>query len=226
MILGIYGGGGMGKTIVDFAKIINAKNHQWDKFIFIDDVLQSKREYGLDVFSFDEMRHAFKPDEIELSISLGEPEYREMLYNRIKAAGYSLARLVDPDAVIAGTARLGEGVIITKCLIVSDVVISDNSMVLWDAIIGHDVVVGSHTVIAVGAFIGGHCKIGNKVYVGVRAILRDRILVEDTAVLALGSVIVKSVPGDVVALGNPARFIKKTADYRVFDKKNDSVQDV
>ena len=39
---------------------------------------------------------------------------------------------------------------------------------------------------------------------------------EDNAVVAIGAVVFRSIPGDVIALGNPAKNMKKADNYRIF----------
>ncbi len=216
MILGIYGAGGNGKTAADLAHYINRRENRWEKIVFIDDVTDQKVIYGLEVYSFEEAMRTFAQDEIGFVISNGEPADRELLYNKLKEHHCRFETMVNPDAWVPEGTRLGEGCILGHCSIGSDAIIGNNTFVSQDAIVGHDTVIGDNCIISAASFVAGHCLIGNKVYVGPRAVLRDRIKVEDTAVIAIGAVIFKDVPGDVIALGNPAKHIRKEDGYRIF----------
>ncbi len=216
MILGVYGAGGNGKTVVDLAHVINKKSKRWDRIVFIDDVTQEKNVYDTDVYTFEEAITQFNKDEISFVISLGEPADREMLYNKLKEHGCRFDTLVDPEAWIPGRTVIGEGCILSVCTVTSDTVLEPNVFVSQYAIIGHDTTIGANSIVSAGSFVAGHCKIGKNVYIGPRAALRDRIDVEDNAVVAIGAVVLKNVPGNVIALGNPAKYIKKEDGYRIF----------
>ncbi len=43
MVLAIYGAGGLGREVLELAKIINKKEKLWDSFIFIVDGADSKK---------------------------------------------------------------------------------------------------------------------------------------------------------------------------------------
>lgn len=216
MILGVYGAGGNGKTVVDLAHFIEKRNKRWDRIVFIDDVTDEKMVYGIEVYSYEEAMSTFQKDEIGFIISNGEPADREKLFNKLKDDGCHFETLINPDAWLPEKTVIGEGCIVGLCTVGSDSCIGDNTFVSQDAIIGHDTVIGKNTIVSAGSFIAGHCKIGGKVYIGPRASLRDRISVEDTAVVAIGAVVLKDVPGNVIALGNPAKYIRKEDDYRIF----------
>ncbi len=216
MILGIYGAGGNGKTAVDLANVINNRSKRWDRIVFIDDVINEKTIYGVDVYTFEESVRMFSRDEISYVISNGEPSDREMLYNRLKELECRLETLINPDAWVPEGTIIGEGCILALCSIGSDTIIENNVVISQDALIGHDTKIGANTNISAGAFVAGHCNIGKNVYIGPRAVLRDRIDVEENAVVALGAVVFKDVPGTAIAIGNPAKHIKKEDGFRIF----------
>jgi len=51
--------------------------------------------------------------------------------------------------------------------------------------------------------------IGKRVFVGANAIILKGVTVGDNAVIGAGSVVVKSVPANVIAAGNPCRVIRE-----------------
>lgn len=52
-------------------------------------------------------------------------------------------------------------------------------------------------------------KIGNHVFVGARSIICKGVNIGDRTIVAAGSVVVKDIPEDCIAGGNPARVIKQ-----------------
>ena len=52
-------------------------------------------------------------------------------------------------------------------------------------------------------------KIGNNVYIGPNVCLVENVMIGDNAKIGAGAVVVKDVPANATAVGNPARVIIK-----------------
>ncbi|PLR76404.1 acetyltransferase [Bacillus sp. V3-13] len=59
-----------------------------------------------------------------------------------------------------------------------------------------------------GTEYGKPVTIGNNVWIGGRAVIAPGVTIGDNAVIAAGAVVVKDVPENTVAGGNPAKIIK------------------
>ena len=51
--------------------------------------------------------------------------------------------------------------------------------------------------------------IGNDCWIGYRSIILKGVTIGDRSIVAAGSVVTNSLPGDIIAAGNPARIVKK-----------------
>lgn len=216
MKIGVYGAGGNGKTAVDRIEIINQQMKKYEEILFIDDVICTDSFYGLHVYSFEKMCENFTSNDIEILISLGDPKARKSVYDKVKDQGYELATIIDPRASVAKSARIGEGSIVCNASIGSDAVIGVNCIISEYAMIGHDVVIGDHCDISANVFIGGHCILGDRVFMAPKAATRDRVNVGDDAVLALSAAVYKDVPTGFIAIGNPARIMKRDLNKGLF----------
>ncbi len=84
--------------------------------------------------------------------------------------------------------------------------------------IGDDVFIGHSVVIATlnhdidpqkrASMIAKKVKIGNKVWIGSNVNIVPNVAIGDNAIVAMGSVVTKDVPDNVIVAGNPARIIK------------------
>ncbi len=216
MKLGIYGAGGSGENIFDLAMDIQENVYRWDEILFIDDVRTEKMFLSKRILPFIELKTSISPDDIEIAISLGEPKYRRILYERVKAAGYRLAQMIDPKSHISPVVSLGEGVIIMNDGLSGLISIGDNVLIFSQAVIGHNSTIGSNCVISVTSFIGGSCAIGNDVYIGPHAMVKDRLTVGNRAVVGMGAALLTDLNDDYAAFGNPARALRRREDEKLF----------
>lgn len=210
MTLAIYCAGGLGKEIIALARAVS----RWENIIFVDDVTGDEWYQGAKVFRFDEVKDF--PDEVEFVIANGEPEAREMLYNKIKNAGYKLTTIYGPGCSILPGAQIGEGCILSDCIISSDVVVKDNVMINSKVVIGHDAIVGLHSIVSAFCFVGGYTIVGNKVYMAPGSMAKDRIYIGESSIISLGAVLLRSVRKQAIMVGNPARRLGKNLEKKVF----------
>lgn len=215
MILGIYGSGGLGREVLELAKIIN-QNKRWDNIIFIDDI--NKGNYNhVERYSFEEFLNKFKASETEIVIASGEPAVRELLYNRVVDNQYSLATLIHPTTVIPDDAKIGQGVVVNLGnFISSNVEIEDNVFLQQYVVIGHDSSVKRHSLVSAFVAIAGNCYIGESTYIGMHVPIKENITIGDNVIVGMGSCVLRDIQSDVIALGNPARGMTRNGERRVF----------
>ncbi|WP_431821047.1 acetyltransferase [Burkholderia sp. F1] len=211
----IYGAGGFGKEVMDVARRQAAG--QWKDIAFVDDICPERTRYGAAVLRFDDPEVRGRLHEIEFVIAVGEPAGREKLAQKLREADARLGKVVDLSSIVADTARLGDGVVVTPfCSVSSDAVLGANVCVNTMAIVGHDVQVGEHTVISSQVNVGGACTIGSGSYIGMGALIKEGVRIGSNSIIGMGSVVYGDIPDDVIALGNPARVARPNTDRKVF----------
>lgn len=140
---------------------------------------------------------------------MGQGGPRERLYEILKKTGYRIPVIVDPSAVIAADARIGEGSFIGKAAVVNaGAVVGRMCIVNTSAVIEHDCRIGDFTHISVSAVCCGGARAGRLVMVGANATLLQGISVGDGAVIGAGSVVLHDVEAGRTAAGNPARLLR------------------
>lgn len=213
----IYCAGGFGKEVMDVARRFNAANARWQAIHFIDDVCETPTRYDARVFKFEEACDWLQQNQGEVLIANGEPAARGMLREKLETQGIALATLIDTSTIVADTARIADGVVITPlCSISSDAEIRTNASVNTMSIVGHDVIVGENTVISSMVNIGGKTTIGKNSYVGMGALIKDEVTIGNDVIIGMGSVVYNDIPDNVIALGNPARPMRPNNDKKVF----------
>lgn len=211
MILAIYCAGGLGRELIELARSVS----RWEAIFFVDDVVEQREIASASVFRFDEIENY--RGNIEFVIANGEPEAREKLYQKIKAAGYPMATIIGSGCGISPDAEIGEGCIIYDSVISTNVKIKENTLINMNVIIGHDTVVAEHCVLSANCFAGGITRIGRKVYIAPGALIKDRINISDSAIISLGAVVLRHVREKAIMVGNPARRIGYNTLGKVFN---------
>ena len=218
MKLCLYGAGGFGKEVYDIAARINKTDSRWDEILFIDDNPNIDKTYNNSrLFSADSMLEELDHSTIEIIISIGEPVIKKRLFNKIKSKGIRLATLVDPSALISDTAAMGEGVIVAPFSnITCSTVLGSNVSINAHTTVGHDITIGNHTVVSTNVTIGGNSVIGKESYIGLGAQTKENLSIGSEVIIGMGSIVFKDIPDKMIAMGNPARPIRRNENKKVF----------
>lgn len=217
MILAIYGGGGAGREVLDIAGEINDLNQRWTDICFVDDVTDKKVINEAPVYTLEAFKASFSDSEVEFCIAVGEPSARVEMYERVIADGYRFATLIHPSVHIPFGLKIEDGCILCHGARVSpDVTLGENVYLQPYCSIGHDCVIGAHSVVGSFAGVAGNSVLGQQIYVGLGCMIREKLTIGSRSVLSMGAVVFRDIPEDVIAMGNPARPIKKSTDHSVF----------
>jgi len=217
MILGIYGSGGLGREVLELAKQINKIQKRWTEVIFIDDMRTENIFQACRVVSYLKLLKEVSSCEIEIVIAVGEPNDRKKLAEKVTSNEYILSTLIHPNVYIPDSTTIGEGVVICSNAYIScDVTIGNNAYIQPNALVGHNTIIGNNSVISPSVNIAGACQIGCNTYIGMNACVKEETHIGDDTIIGIASVVIRDIPSEMIALGNPARPMKKNEERRVF----------
>jgi sugar O-acyltransferase (sialic acid O-acetyltransferase NeuD family) len=206
----IYGNGGFGREVSDVALRMNS----FDKISFINDF-----EYdNIEVFNSDFVFNNLMRDSYcEFTVAIGDVATRKIVIERVKEAGGKLASIIDPTAVVSPSASFGDGLIVCQLAFIGpNVNIGKNVIVNCGSIIGHDIVIEDNVVVSSGVKVGGSSIVSDSAYLGMGSIIKEGLRVGQRAVLGMGAVLHSSLDSHMLAIGNPARAIRKVDDdYKI-----------
>jgi sugar O-acyltransferase (sialic acid O-acetyltransferase NeuD family) len=205
-ILFIYGNGGLGKEVFDIANRIC----KYDKIYFINDFINDNTS----VFDFQFVVSNFVVNKnCEFAVAIGEIGARRKIFKRLHDHNCILATLIDPNAVVSSSANIGPGSVICPFVMIGpSVEINSCCLINVNSVIGHDIKIDENTIVSASASIGGNAKLGKNVYIGMGSIVKELLIIGDNSVLGMGSVLHNNLDSNLLALGNPARPMRKIDD--------------
>jgi sugar O-acyltransferase (sialic acid O-acetyltransferase NeuD family) len=217
VILGVYGAGGLGREVYEIAQAINKQNKRWETIVFIDDADNVANLRKMPIYKFEEALRKFSNLHFEICIAVGEPAVRTVLFEKLNRENVQLSTLIHPDVTIPESTVVGKGTIICKFVsITCDIRIGQNVYIHPMACIGHDATIGDNSVISSFTDVAGDCNVGKQAFLAIGTIMRQGTSIGDNSIVGMGSVVHRDIPDGVIAMGNPARALKKNERERVF----------
>jgi sugar O-acyltransferase (sialic acid O-acetyltransferase NeuD family) len=139
-------------------------------------------------------------------LGISDPKDKEILVISLKNRGAKFITLIHPTAVVARTARLGEGVILCPFSVVSaDATIGNFVTINCFSGAGHDVILGDYTTLSASVDLTGGVKCGHSVFFGTGAKVLPHVSIGNSAKIGAGALIVRSVTEGSTMFAAPAR---------------------
>ena len=142
--------------------------------------------------------------------AIGKMTDRKKTVEIILSKGGKFINLIHETSVISPSVKLGVGIGIKAfCVLASDVTIGDFSFLQSSVIMGHDVKIGHYNQINSFAFFAGYVQTHDLVAVNAGAKLIQNVVVEEQAVVGIGSVVLQKVKKGTTVFGVPAKRIDR-----------------
>jgi len=208
----VIGAGGLGREIMWLIEEINiACGESWNIKGFID---SDKGKHGKILNGYNILGDGGCLNQIDketfVVVAIGESFNKIKEINKLNNEYLKFATLIHPDTIFSRFSEIGEGSIITKdCIITVNIKIGKHVLLNLDCTVGHDVIIGDYSSIQPGANISGNVSIGEGVYIGTGAQIIQGITVGNYSIIGAGAVVTKDIPPYCVAVGVPAKVIRK-----------------
>lgn len=154
--------------------------------------------------------------ELPVIVPVWGPGPRRKAVEQAVEAGFSeFMTVVDPTAVVAGTARLGKGVYIhTGANVGAGAVVGDFALVNRGAMVGHHCAFDAYATTGGGVTLASRCHIGESAVLGAGCVLIPNREVGEGAIVGAGAVVIHHVAAGTTVVGNPARKIVRRKKRR------------
>ena len=209
----VYGAGGLGVETMDILQnAIRLGSQKQHSLAFLVDA--PNRDLVIDLPVVTVGRHVVGA---KVTIAVGEPTNRVSMLEKVSTLGLALSSIISPHAFISSHAKIVVGTIIAPyCSIQATAQIGRNVAVNTGTIIGHNVVVEDNCVLSSMVNLGGGVHVETLAYIGMGTLIKEKLRIGRISIVGMGSVVHSDVPEEVIALGNPARVVRRNEDRKVF----------
>lgn len=148
-------------------------------------------------------------------VAIGDNYRRSDFTRKLIQHGFQIINAIHPQALIDDTAVLGKGLIIEMGVMVHPLAkIGDCVFLGGSSVVSHHSVVEENALIGGGGVFGGNVHVGRNTLVGVGAVLQPHISIGSDVVVGIGAAVISDLPDNVVAVGVPAKIIRKNVVAR------------
>lgn len=208
----VVGAGGFGREVMEIFKDENKIGKKWDIVGFIDEdlAIHGKCINGFPVIGGLDWLIENNSKEIGCVIAVGNPKTKKLIVDKLKNNEINFVNAIHPSVMMSEYVELGEDVIICAGTILTvNITIGNHVIININSTIGHDAIIKDYCSIMPTVKISGNNQLHKGVYVGTGATLIHQISVGMWTTIGAGAVVVNDIPGNVVAIGVPAKAIKK-----------------
>lgn len=149
-------------------------------------------------------------------VAIGDNAIRYRVFSTLKHKGASFVTACHPSAVIAPDVQIGAGTAICAGVVINPGSVIGSSVILnTGCTVDHHSRIADHAHIAPGVHLGGGVRVGEGALVGIGANVMPHRRVGAWTVVGGGALVHHDLPKGVVAVGVPARIIRKHMVERI-----------
>ena len=184
---------------------INSLNHQ--VIGYIEPTIKKKNPYDIPYLGNDNTLSEIKDN--YFFVAIGDNYKRIALSKKCIDKNLRTLNLIHPSASLSKKIQLGKGNFIARNVAVNDLcVFNDNIIINTGAIIDHEVMISSGVHIAPGCVLCGGVYVGKNSFIGANTVIKPGVKIGDNVTVGAGSAVIKDIPNNSMAYGNPAKILE------------------
>jgi sugar O-acyltransferase (sialic acid O-acetyltransferase NeuD family) len=210
----LVGPGGFGRETTEVVRAINAHGEapRWDLRGFLDDdparwgtvVSGTPVIGGLDALG--------ELPDARVVVCTGHPgnfRSKKRIVGRLGLPRERYATLIHPGAVIPPSCRVGEGTVALAGVVATiDVAIGAHVGLMPHTVLTHDDRLDDFATVGAGVRLAGTVHVAEGAYLGSGCLVRENRTIGPWALVGMGAVVTRDVPGGEVWAGVPAQYVR------------------
>ncbi len=201
----VVGAGGHGVVVADAAEL----SGDWDRIALLDDRYPSVAtiEHWQVIGTSGDLLER-RPEYEHAIVAIGDADVRLAICERLNSAGYGLATVAHPGAIISRIADVGAGsVLLANAVVNARAEIGVGCIVNTAATVDHHCKLSDGVHIAPGAHLAANVTVGERSWIGVGASIREGVTIGRNVTVGAGAAVVENVSDGAKVAGVPARRI-------------------
>lgn len=146
---------------------------------------------GLPILSFDQVLRKFPKESHKMHIGIGRNSAREVVYNKVREAGYSFANYISSKANLWPDLITGQNTFIDQCCDIQPFVTIGNNCMLMGSRVGHHSTIKNNVLLS-GNTMGGNVTIGNNSFLGINSAVKEDVCIGNNNIIGAGVFINKN----------------------------------
>lgn len=211
----IIGCGGFGREVAWLIEEINNVNQEWNILGFIDDDTLNHGQIINGYTVLGGFEYLKEKKNIYYVCAIGSAKSRRRIVEE-KCSKYNIipATLVHPSVLMnKKNVYIGEGSIVCASNILTvNINVGKHTLINLDCTIGHDVIIEDYVTIYPSVNISGNCKVALCSELGTGTHIIQGKNIGKGTIIGAGTVVIRDIGDNCVAVGNPARVIKVMED--------------
>ncbi|AJI54759.1 sugar O-acyltransferase, sialic acid O-acetyltransferase NeuD family protein [Francisella philomiragia] len=202
----IYGKGNFAKQMLYYFN--TSSDYKTVAFCADNKYITNDSFCDLPIISFDEVEFKYPPNMFKAFVAAGYSNMRarKMMFESIKAKGYTCVNYISPLAIIDSSIQMGENnVILQNCVIEPYVRIRHNNIIWSSCNICHNVDIYNDSFIASQSLIGGFSIIKDNCFIGFNSTIIQNITLEDETLIGAKALVLNNTERYSKYLGAPAK---------------------
>lgn len=203
----VIGAGGHGRVIADAAEAMG----QWQHIAFADDNKTTGMMVGRwEVVGTTENLNQLLDKYDFAVVGVGAGQARLNIQDKLAGAGFRIATIIHPGAIMAKGVQVGEGSVIFAGAVVNIGTIIERACIInTNATVDHDCHLSDAVHVCPGVQLAGEVKVGKFSWVGIGSSVIQQIVIGENVVIGAGAAVINAVESNVTVVGIPARIAKE-----------------
>lgn len=207
----IVGAGGFGRELINWAEDCRQAGLLPPLGGLIDDNPQALAGFRYGVGILGPLSDFTPAAGDRLLMAIGAPASKERVAHQLVARGGRFVSLIHPTAIVARSARIGEGTILCPLSLVSaDAELGRLCAVNTMTSIGHDVHVGDYSTLSAHIDLTGAVSVARSVMIGSGARILPGVRIGERATVGAGAVVYRNVAQGRSVFAAPAKTLRIT----------------